>query len=426
MSGGNQTVRMPMIAYSNTTDLHFKNLCSVLKVTVTNNTGHTFKLDSIEVTSDGGNLCGTGSVTLSGFTNSNTPAGLSLSGAGAGNKVTLCGAGKTSMNVTFTNGAVDTFYVVVPTVSTPGIFRFRLGIEEGFLINKKTNSTVSVARNSLIKMAFSAQNFEQPIDVILGPFSVSPTTKVSFSTGNLWYSRNDNGLLGDGKFHFEAAQWAYVPIASPNNYNNTFHISHFWWDTSASRSHEYYFNGFPKKNTDVIFTNHPNSRYMANPRFEVEGVRGKFRTLSADEWQYLIWGRNSRFGKYLSLITNISLGGGATMDGIIILPDTSTASFSNLTTIDAINDWGAAFLPVAGGRRDYEIYTFNDYLYGPTGNKFGEYWSSLCRDDVTDKAYVFSFTTNYYGYGYANFNCYGDGSRDVARALRLVCRYGGN
>ena len=419
VSGGNQTVRMPMIAYSNTTDLHFKNLCSVLKVTVTNTTGHAFKLDSIQVKCDNSNLWGRCSVSLGGYTSVSTPAGMSglISG---GKVVTLCGANKTSMNESFADRASKTFYIVVPVVSTADTFRIRLGIEEGFLVNKKTPSKVTVARNKLISLPFTATDFEQPIDVIVGPFSVSATTKVSFSTGNLWYDKTTQ------KYKFEAAQWAYVPIVSPNTFANETHISHFWWHTNANYSYAYRFPGNPQLD-DVIFTNKPGDVHMANPNFEVEGVKGKFRTLSVDEWGYLIESRNTRFSKVLSTIANITVAPGVTMDGFIILPDTSTATLSNLTTIDAINAWGAAFLPCAGGRENSNPdYTYNDYLYGPMGNKWGVYWSSLCKDDVA-KAWDFAFTTHLWSAtGGPYYNCYGEGSRDHARALRLVCKYVGN
>ena len=411
-----QTVRMPMIAYSNTTDLHFKNLCSVLKVTVTNTTGHTFKLDSIQVKCDGSNLWGRCSVSLGGYTSVSTPNGMSglISG---GKVVSLCGARNTSMNVTFADNASRDFYIVVPTVSTADTFRIRLGIEEGFLVNKKTPGKVTVARNKLISLPFAATDFEQSIDVILGPFSVSDTTKVSFSTGNLWYDKTTQ------KYKFETAQWAYMPSS---NIQNETHISHFWWHKNANSSYAYRFPGDPELITDVIFTNHPQSVYMANPNFEVEGVKGKFRTLSTDEWGYLIDDRNRRFNKVLSTIANITIPGVGTMDGFIILPDTSTATLSNLTTIDKINAWGAAFLPSAGGRQDANPNTtYNDYLNGTVGNKIGVYWSSLCKDDVA-KAWDFAFSTNLYNQYIPWYNCHGEGSRDVARALRLVCKYAGN
>ena len=416
-SGNDQIVRMPMIAYSNSNILPFKNLCSVLKVTVTNTTGHTFILDSIQVKCDNSNLWGRCSVSLGGYTSVSTPAGMSglISG---GKVVTLCGANKTSMNEDFADRASKTFYIVVPVVSNADTFRIRLGIEEGFLVNKKTPGKVSVARNKLISLAFSAVDFEQPIDVIVGPFSVSANTKVSFSTGNLWYDKTA------GKYKFEAAQWAYTPIVSPNTFANETHISHFWWHTNANYSYAYRFPGNPHLD-DVIFTNKPGDVHKANPDFEVAGVKGKFRTLSVDEWGYLIEDRNTRFSKVLSTIATISVGNGFYMDGFIILPDTSNANLSNLTSIDAINAWGAAFLPVAGGRQDANPdYTYNDYLYGPSGQKFGVYWSSLCKDNVA-KAWDFAFSTNANGGG-PWYNCYGEGSRDVARALRLVCKYLGN
>ena len=461
VSGGNQTVRMPMIAYSNTTDLPFKNLCSVLKVTVTNSTGHNFVLDSIIVTSEGGNLCGTGSVTLSGFTSNNTPAGLSLSGIDAGNVVTLCGANETSMNVNFntTTETTKTFYIVVPVVSASDIFRIRLGIEEGFLVNKKTDANVTVPRNKLLGLAFTARDLEQPIDVILGPFTVdADDTRVSFSTGNLWYSRNDNGLSGDGKYHFETLQTDYT--ASINTDAEP-HISHFHWKEAILPGYErsYNSNNTPLSNNQYLFTNKPGAITMANPSFTVEGVKGKFRCLSAAEWYYLLFERRTRNGLYTFAVVNLPVfhphnGNNYTTIGLVILPDGSSVDPRTLTTPELIQQAGAAFLPIAGGRVDGTNYTYNDcwyhlalyniryfYSLAPYPNSWGYavYWSSdgFVQGDP-DKAYDLNFA--FYPsppYNLAQYPLGGvvnvggqtnnsNGTRSTARAIRLVCKYVGN
>ena len=289
-SGNNQIVRMPMIAYSNNynTRLHFKNLCSVLKVTVTNTTGHTFKLDSIQVKCDNSNIWGRCSVSLGGVTsgNVNVPG---MSGLISGGKVvSLCGANKTSINETFTNNASRTYYIVVPVVSTADTFRIRLAIEEGFLVNKKTPGRVSVDRNKLISLAFSATDFEQPIDVIVGPFTVDANgTKVSFSTGNLWWDKNTS------KYKLEAQQHYYQPSV---NTDAEKHISHFWWKKDILPGYTSDPANQPTSVNEWLFTNDPNSPNKANRSFEVEGTyrnatvtaKGKFRVLTDEEWWYLI------------------------------------------------------------------------------------------------------------------------------------------
>ena len=419
VSGGNQTVRMPMIAYSNTTDLHFKNLCSVLKVTVTNTTGHTFKLDSIQVKCDNSNLWGRCSVSLGNYTSVSTPNG--MSGLVSGGKVvTLCGANKTSMNESFDDRAAKIYYIVVPKVDNADTFRIRLCIEEGFLFNMKTPGKKSIARNRLISMPFSAEDFEQPIDVILGPFTVDANgTKVSFSTGNLWYSRNDNGLSGDGKFHFESHQYDYTTIPH-YGYANAMHISHFWWDNVASNT---YGSGdtYTFDSRDWLFTNKQDEPTKAHPTFEVEGVKGKFRTLSEAEWNYLTeTGSGSRTSDL-----NFAYGGCAVVQltdvidatthvgllGLVILPDPATnINPATLTTMAAITAAGAAFLPEAGGRWDPQgngdVHTYNEQVVGV-------YWAS----DNANAAKARSFT-------FAPGSVYtAEGNRETARSIRVVCKY---
>ena len=451
-SGNDQIVRMPMIAYSNSNILPFKNLCSVLKVTVTNTTGHTFKLDSIQVKCDNSNLWGRCSVSLGGYTSVNTPNGMSglISG---GKVVSLCGANETSMNETFTNNASKTYYIVVPVVSTADTFRIRLAIEEGFLVNKKTPGKVSVARNKLISLPFSATDFEQPIDVILGPFTVDANgTKVSFSTGNLWYSRNDNGLTGDGKFHFETNQYDYTPSV---NTDAEPHVSYFHWKEAILPAYERDYNSHntPLSNNQYLFTNKPNAITMANPSFTVEGVKGKFRCLSAAEWYHLLFVRRGGNNQVTFAVVNLPVyhpynNNNYTTQGLVILPDGSTADPRTLTTPALIQQAGAAFLPIAGGRLDGTNYSYNDcwfhlalysnnispYTFAPNPNSWGYavYWSS---DGFVPGASTQAYDMNFYYDGSPTYggvvNVGGqsnnsNGTRSTARAIRLVCKYVGN
>lgn len=454
VSGGNQTVRMPMIAYSNTTDLHFKNLCSVLKVTVTNTTGHTFKLDSIQVKCDNSNLWGRCTVSLgnNNYTSVRTPEGMYglISG---GKVVTLCGANKTSMNETFADRAAKTYYIVVPKVDNADTFRIRLCIEEGFLFNMKTPEKKSIARNRLISMPFSAEDFEQPIDVILGPFTVDANgTKVSFSTGNLWYSRNDNGLSGDGKFHFETNQYDYTPSV---NTDAEPHVSYFHWKEAILPAYErnYNSNNTPLSNNQYLFTNKPGTITMANPSFTVEGVKGKFRCLSAAEWYHLLFIRRGGNNQITFAVVNLPVfhpygSTNYTTQGLVILPDGSTVDPTTLTTPALIQQAGAAFLPIAGGRLDGTNYSYNDcwfhlalytnnispYTFAPYPNFWGYavYWSS---DGYVPGASTQAYDMNFYYDGSPTYggvvNVGGqsnnsNGTRSTARAIRLVCKYVGN
>lgn len=413
-NSGNQIVRLPMIAYSNTTDLHFKNLCSVFKITVTNGTTEDVVLESIvlKATANNGgapvNLWGTATVSLAAdaYTDQTTPAGIStLNNSDTyRNYVILKNIHKT---IPTTGNTSRDFYIVVPTTSTATDYTVQLNYLGGFVsYAAATNKTV--ARSHLVKYPVSARNLgfndEVKALTIIGPFTVDNNgTKVCFSTGNLWYSRNDNSLSGDGKFHFETHQYDYtkIPVGA---FANTVHISYFWWDINASTAtgDANYCDDDNLSSTDCLFTN--SDPTMANPTFEVEGVRGKFRTLSENEWRYLTSRSFLTSNGYAVVkLTDVNKW------GLVILPDPATnVNPATLTTMAAITAAGAAFLPEAGGRVNQwdGNYTYNEEVNGG-------YWAS----DNIDQEHAQTFT-------FAPGSVYtASGSHVTGRTIRLVVNY---
>ena len=152
--------------------------------------------------------------------------------------------------------------------------------------------------------------------------------------------------------------------------------------------------------------------YADYPSFDDWGshIDGGWRTLSIDEWMYVIWRRADAFAK----------NGAATVcgvQGMVLLPDiwnggTFNADFFdngwNTNVYDAsswadMEDAGAVFLPAAG----YRIGTKMTNV-----GWFGEYWSfSPCYE--SDDAYVMSFDR-----GGTNLN--DADSRHYGLSVRLV------
>ena len=202
-----------------------------------------------------------------------------------------------------------------------------------------------------------------PEGALPGEFSISATKKVHFSQGNLWY-----GKVGDAQtatFNFEANQYDF------QNSWSTSHVSHFYWSKTASVTYAQSYSEFGTSGSDVFFTNAETE--TAKSDFTVNGVTGKYRTLSNDEWTYLInkdGDENIRKGKHKYGVTVCGKA-----NCLILAPDdfegTIAASYDAAawTTAEAA---GLVCLPAAGGLRDSDVKSVGDYGY---------YWSSTAFDE---------------------------------------------
>lgn len=137
------------------------------------------------------------------------------------------------------------------------------------------NSPVVVTNNHIrpVKIEESKITFQAniPEGALSGVFSVSPTKKVRFSKGNLYYNGTD--------FKFENNQYTRSTWQES-------HVGLFYWSKNVSEAcADYYSDSFVQEINDVLFTNSEAAK--AKPGFIVNGVEGKFRTLSLSEWKYL-------------------------------------------------------------------------------------------------------------------------------------------
>lgn len=229
-------------------------------------------------------------------------------------------------------------------------------------------------------------------------FSVSVTHKVHFSKGNLQYRPSD------GTWRFAEMQFHYIGTSNQNISSlydswidlfgwgtsgwNSGATSYLPWDTNANYS--YYYPGGSYENN--LTGNFSNADWGVYNLIENGGnLTGMWRTLTSDEWSYLLNEREDAIVKYgLGIIEG-------TYYGLIILPDRWTLP-SELKFISGTHDFsdnkytleqwllmenaGAIFLPAAGQRHGSTIY------YSGT---HGHYWSSIAKDESL--AYGIHFKT---------------------------------
>ena len=267
---------------------------------------------------------------------------------------------------------------------------------------------------------------------IKGVFSISKNSKIAFSMGNLQYQART------GTWRFAENQWDYVGTQTPDdnghyggtikgsdnaNISSTYDgwIDLFGWATSgwnsganeyqpystSTISTDYYVGGEKINNLTGEFANADWGVY--NKINNAGNQAGLWRTLTYEEWMYLLYDRDDA----------ILLKGSATVNGItgiILLPDNWKAqkgiTFKSGTNgyddnIYTIVDWcrmeayGAVFFPAVGIRNGLDV---EDVGY------FGSYWSSSAFDNYTYNMYFFS---DYLGMdGYEN--------RYEGRSVRLV------
>ena len=232
--------------------------------------------------------------------------------------------------------------------------------------------------------------------VIEFAFSVSASKKVYFSQGNLQYQAST------GTWRFAENQWDYVGTQTPDglgysggtvngsdnrNVSSTYNgwIDLFGWGTSGYNGKNPYMTSttstdYGDGTKNIARTNYDWGVYNAISNGGNQA--GMWRTLTENEWSYLINTRTDAANKK----------GIATVDGVnglILLPDnwtqpeglTFTSGFAgnggapSFKTVNnyTLSEWsvmeanGAVFLPAAGYRNGTDVTSVSS---------FGDYWSS--------------------------------------------------
>ena len=356
----------PMIAQSATTELRFKNICGLLRLSFTG----TDKVKRIVVLSKNTNdkLCGKGTIT---WNEQNLPVLTMTEGSP---KVVLdCGEG-----VQLSDTPKE-FTIVVPAGVFSNGFTVRVINTEGNICTLATTQANTIIRNKIIAMPQQlADVFVAPVGVLSGKFSVAEGRQVRFSSGNLQAT-----YQGSNKYAWSFAPNQYTAIGNNPGNNRLGSIQKndvidlFGWSTSLT----YYGISVSKESSDYY------GEFVdwgkAIDDFDT------WRTLTYDEWQYLFGREKHKFGVTVSGITNC----------LVIAPDnfggTIEQSYSNTQWTTAQNN-GLVCLPITERRE------------GPdwVGGGYGYYWSSTPGGNNAYRIYFSNsgfFTINpackrYYGF----------------------------
>ena len=230
-----------------------------------------------------------------------------------------------------------------------------------------------------------------PDGALPGVFTVAAGTlgspvRVRFSKGNLYW----NGSA----FNFETSQTAY-----PTSWS-TSHVGHFFWSKTASVAYAASYSDASTAATDVLFTNDPSGATSPNSSFTANGQTGMWRTLTKDEWNYLI---NTRTNASALYKCNVTVGG--VTGCLVIAPDGYTGTIAS--SYDAAA-WATA--ESAG----LVCLCPNGYRGGSsvsTGDG-GRYYSSTPSNNIANAYFLYvngaSLTIAY------------DGGRNTGRCIRLV------
>ena len=236
-----------------------------------------------------------------------------------------------------------------------------------------------------------------PEGALPGEFTVNAGgKKVHFSKGNLWADASGASPV----FYFETNQYDFQTSWS------TSHVSHFYWSKNASVAIAETYSDAAASDGDLFFTNATTETPKSD--FTVKGVTGKYRTLSAEEWQYLFDTRTVNGGtEEGKSYQRATINSDATsVYGMILYPDNYTSQTG--ATSYASTEWttmeenGCVFLPAAGGRNNSTI------VFEVGGS--GYYWSSTASG--SDKAGYVGFCSSWF---FKNSN-----NRVYAYSVRLV------
>lgn len=424
-----QQINVPMIAYTaNGGDLGFKNLCSLVKVVVFNNTTREISLKRITLTAS--------SAMLSGPT---TASIVTVQGAKQGQLGTWGSDAEHDVSLVFnTPFAISSysqseFYICVPEFSSTELSIIVYTSDNCFFPVLK--SSVSLDHNAIAAVNL---NIGQLI-AAHERFTVDGNgTKVRFSKGNLQYSRQGTHNTADGKntvgtWRFAKHQYDVIGVDNNqiSNTNYTGWIDLFGWATSGyngfsptlfSTENNAYFN----KNNDINLTTTANYDWGIYNMID-DYPAATWRTPTSDEWDYILDGRT---GVTIGSVSNIKFAEVQVnqIKGIILFPDEfewpliitnpitiynnvhagwNNSAFS-LAQWSILESTGAVFLPAAGKRTGNST---------DENNMTGYYWTSSKSGTATwDIYYALAvlFNTSSVNFGHQYF------ARSQGNSVRLV------
>jgi len=280
---------------------------------------------------------------------------------------------------------------------------------------------VKLTETTTIKYFYYPISSARPAGALKGKFTVNSNgDQVRFSQGNLQYI----GSAGTPYWKFADKQWETLGNNGQGSTSQYVDRDLFGWGTSGYDHGAVCYQPWSTSQTNndyLVYNNRYSNLYNSTGKADwgYNAIRNGgnqensgWRTLTNDEWTYIINGRNTPSG------IRFAMGSVNGVDGLILLPDNWNASTYTLNktnddyggfyanTISA-TDWttileanGAVFLPKTVGRNGTSI----------TNNC--NYWSSTHSD--INQAYCVYFGNNYVGFSNSTNN------RSTGNPVRLV------
>ena len=295
--------------------------------------------------------------------------------------------------------------------------------------NTENPRSITVQSDAMYIATFTSGG-ENPTDMDV--FSVSATKKVYFSPGNLQYI----GSSRTPYWKFAEHQWDTLGKSTGQNTNIT-NVDRdlFGWGTSGWDNGNTYYKPWstnyanPNDNQSYGYGPVNGTNYelnltgsnadwgvynaIYNPQTQTTDAPGTWRTLTNDEWKYLLEKRSTTSSiRYAKAKVN-------RVSGLIIVPDNWNQTIYPLGSVNSpeenyssnyINetDWekmetaGCVFLPAAGGRNGTALYDVGSY---------GRYWSATCYN---------SSSAHFLFFDSSGLNPSRDNYRYVGQSVRLV------
>ena len=412
-ANGNQIIDNPMIAElsnfgSNNQTLHFRNLCALLKLTVCTRSS----FDAIRVTM-GSTVQLWGNGTISG-------GKVVMDGNSGSSTVILTIPGHTS------SPTGEAFYIMIPEVELQNNDVVTVEFMNNNAPFKSYTLTISgtkkLAYNQIHTLGFFT--FNAPV------FTVSSDNdKVIFAPGNLQWSYTNGGTTptthsingtgyNKGTWRFAPNQYDIIgyddtnatgavdysswnPVYSKNFRNYQGWIDLFAWGGSGyGDTRPYMYTNNVENGNTWYFLINSNSlgnydwgafNTIYNPKTKANDPYGTWRTLTADEWYFLLYRRgDNTWWRYSDVQLTI---GNTIIHGLLVYPDSvtslpngvsstivpnNTSGYSIISTQDfnILETFGCTFLPGAG-------YLAENYGYIQVVDPYehGNYWSSSPSDN---------------------------------------------
>ena len=365
-ANGNQVVKAPMGAYSQSESLEFTPLGALLSINISNdftndnNAAPDIVVDSVRVTAlNGTHLWGMAIVeNITAADHKYVMTGDTV----GNNSILLAGEGEDAgMNMPIAHGSTGTCYVFIPEVNGE---RFAINVyahdASGFLYafsyEQAAGMSYSLGRADLASVGYSTADAAcverfVPLGAVDGLFSISSTQQVFFSQGNLQWSYTgggstatshnvNGGSTADGTWRFALHQYDIIGNAAGNTTaSNAGRATQSAWIDLFQRGSSGYNNYYPYTllspacTTDMANTNYDWGVY--NAISNGGDAPNQWRTLTLAEWTYIFSTRTNA--------TNLSKKATvAGVTGLILLPDNWSWGWDSDNSLLAIFNQGDA------------------------------------------------------------------------------------